>query len=254
VAKLKAAFLFLVVAAAAHGEWTVVSSNSEPGRNSVVHRHVSLQERATDKQADVDLAVFPAKSCRVRIIDNPSGQTLAETIKSAEYIAGVNGGYFDPDFAPIGLRINDGKTNAPLKRARLITGVLLQSARGIAIVRVGEFSSKQKIVSAIQCGPLLVDRGQRVRGLDDSRMARRTFAAIGTSSLAALAVCSEVSLAELSDLLSTTRLANDFKLQRALNLDGGSSSALWFARQNNGEFSIPEQKPVRDFVAIVPSR
>ena len=37
----------------------------------------------------------------------------------------------------------------------------------------------------------------------------------------------------------------------AMNLDGGSSTGFWFARENGSEFSIPEQKPVRDFVGIV---
>jgi len=43
----------------------------------------------------------------------------------------------------------------------------------------------------------------------------------------------------------------DLKIQRTLNLDGGSSSAFWFADEGK-PFSISEQKTVRDFVAIVP--
>jgi hypothetical protein len=37
-----------------------------------------------------------------------------------------------------------------------------------------------------------------------------------------------------------------------MNLDGGSSSAFWFARKNGGAFSISEQKSVRDFVGLTP--
>jgi hypothetical protein len=62
--------------------------------------------------------------------------------------------------------------------------------------------------------------------------------------------CSEVSLAELAAILTTTRLADDLKIQRALNLDGGSSSAFWFAREKGSALSIREQKPVRDFVGV----
>jgi hypothetical protein len=36
-----------------------------------------------------------------------------------------------------------------------------------------------------------------------------------------------------------------------LNLDGGSSSAFWFAGEH-GVLSISELKTVRDFVAVVP--
>ena len=40
------------------------------------------------------------------------------------------------------------------------------------------------------------------------------------------------------------------KIQRALNLDGGSSSGFWFNGQA-GVVSIREQKRVRDYLAIV---
>jgi hypothetical protein len=66
-----------------------------------------------------------------------------------------------------------------------------------------------------------------------------------------LGFCSDVTLADLSNIL-TTALPADLKIQRALNLDGGSSSAFWFKRANGSAFSIGEEKVVRDFVAIVP--
>jgi len=58
-----------------------------------------------------------------------------------------------------------------------------------------------------------------------------------------------VTLADLSIILASA-MAGDFKIQRALNLDGGSSSAFWFKRANGSAFSIGEQKVVRNFVAI----
>src|SRR2546430_1179865 len=99
---------------------------------------------------------------------------------------------------------------------------------------------------------LSVDASQRVRGLNDSQRARRTFAATATHDRALLGVCPEVSLADLATILATTRIAGDSRIERAMNLDGGSSSAFWFARENGSAFSIPAQKPVRDFVAVAP--
>jgi hypothetical protein len=81
-------------------------------------------------------------------------------------------------------------------------------------------------------------------------MARRTFAAVSSGDKAALGFCSDVTLADLSSILAIVTIP-DFKIQRALNLDGGSSSAFWFKRANGSAFSIAEQKPVRDFVAVV---
>ncbi|MGZ5020488.1 MAG: phosphodiester glycosidase family protein, partial [Chthoniobacterales bacterium] len=61
--------------------------------------------------------------------------------------------------------------------------------------------------------------------------------------------CSHVTLAELADLLASP-IIGDFRIERALNLDGGSSSGFWFAGEN-GVFSIREQKTVRDYIAVM---
>ena len=251
--RVKAALLFFAVAVTAHADWTIRSAHSEPGRDGVVHRQVSLEDSESNESAAIDLAVFSTKSCTLRVIDQPMPprSDLAQAMREKGCLAGVNGGYFDPDYAPIGLLISDGKIIAPLQRARLITGVLAVSPREVRILRIREFSQQQKLKAAVQCGPFLVDLGRSVRGLEKTRTARRTFVAVGSVNRAALGFCSDVSLSELAKILSTTRLADDFRVERALNLDGGSSSAFWVARESNA-FSIPEQKTVRDFVGVVP--
>ena len=254
MAKLKTAFLFLAVAATAHAHWTIAAVTTEGSRVGVQHRHVVLEDAETSESATVDLALFSTKSCTLRVIDQPTPprNDLAHVMAQENCLAGVNGGYFDPDYAPIGLLISDGKLIAPLQRARLITGVLAASVREVKILRIREFSKKQKFNAAVQCGPFLVDLGRSVSGLEKTRTARRTFAAVGSVNRAALGFCSEVSLSELAKILATTRLADDFRIDRALNLDGGSSSAFWVAREDSGAFSIPEQKTVQDFVGVVP--
>jgi len=252
VARLNAALLLLAVATAANAEWEIRATNSESGDAGIVHRHVVLENAASHQHVVVDLAIFSAKSCALRVLDNQSGGTLFTTMAREKCLAGVNGGYFDTDFAPIGLLISNGDLLMPLKRARLITGVLSASARGVQILRIREFLHQGKVDDGVQCGPFLIDHYERVRGLDDTHLARRTFVATGTNDRALLGVCSEVSLAELGMILATRPLVDALKIQRALNLDGGSSSAFWFAGENGEAFSILELKPVRDFVAIVP--
>lgn len=250
--RFRYALLFLAVAAAAHADWTIVSNASEPGRKGTVHKHVVVEKAAGDR-ITVDAAIFSTKSCALRVLQNEAGSdTLAEAMRREGFLAGVNGGYFDEKFAPIGLRIVNGQTIAPLQQARLTTGVLVASSRDVQIVRAREFPRRSVVTAAIQCGPFLVDRGQAIGGLNVSNLARRTFAAMTTSNRALLGICSNVSLAELSKMLATTSFGDDLKIQRALNLDGGSSSAFWFARENGTAFSIPEWKPVRDFVGVVP--
>ena len=247
--------LFLLTAAvaiSAQAEWKILSTESEPGLAGIEHRHVVVEDTTTDQRVTVDVAAFAAKSTAFRVIDNPDGQSLAAVMKREKYGCGVNGGYFDTDFKPIGLRVADGATFSPLRRARLITGILLQSDRGIDVVRVSEFSRTKKMIAAIQAGPFLVEANKRISGLNGSQAARRTFAGIAISNRAFLGVCSEVSLAELANVLATTPVAADSKTRRAMNLDGGSSSAFWFVREDGSAFSISGLKPVRDFVAVAP--
>ena len=250
-------YLFLLIfpvtlAVSAHAEWQILSAESEPGRPGIEHRHIVVEDAVAGQRVTFDVAVFSAKLAALRVVDNPDGQGLATVMKQEKYACGVNGGYFDTEFKPIGLRVTDARTFSPLRRARLITGILLQSDRGIDVVRISEFSHSKKIIAAVQSGPFLVEANKRIRGLNGSQVARRTFAAIGTNDHAFLGFCSEVSLAELANILATAPLAADSKIRRAMNLDGGSSSAFWFAREDGSAFSIAGRKPVRDFVAVSP--
>jgi len=250
--RFKCAFFFLALAATAQADWTILSTASEPGRDGLVHRHVVLENPVGSERITVDLAIFSTKSCTLRVIENEGGaDSLGQVMRHEKCLAGVNGGYFNENFAPLGLRIANGQMIAALQRTRLITGVLTASPRGVQIVRSREFSRRLGVTAAIQCGPFLVDRGERISGLNDSHLARRTFAATTTSGRALLGVCSGVSLTELSNLLATASFAEDLRIERALNLDGGSSSGFWFARENGSAFSIPEQKAVRDFVGVI---
>jgi len=253
VPKLSAG-IFLIVLSTAQAQWTLISSQSEqsPARG-IEHRYLVAEDSGTGDRASVELAVFSTKSCRLRIIDqaNEPRLDLEEVVSRGNFLAAVNGGYFDPDYKPIGLLIVDGTMIAPLQKARLLSGVLSASSKKVQISRFAEFSMSQKPDGAVECGPMLVDLGKAVRGLEATRGARRTFAAVGAGDKAALGFCSDVTLADLSSVLASISIP-DFKIQRALNLDGGSSSAFWFKRANGSAFSISEQKPVRDFVAIVP--
>ena len=251
--KLSAGFFFLFVLSGARGQWTQISSESEPSpARGLEHRYLVVEDSNSGDRASLELAIFSTKSCRLKIVDRASEprRDLDDAMADGNFLAAVNGGYFDPEYRPIGLLIVDGKTIAPLQTARLLSGVLSSAGKKIQILRVSEFSLGQKPDTAVECGPMIVDLGKSVRGLESTKSARRTFAAIAGDK-AALGFCSDVTLADLSNILAMISIP-EFKIQRALNLDGGSSSAFWFKRTRGNAFSISELKPVRDFVTIVP--
>lgn len=252
--RLSAKFvLVLFLVGSARADWNVTSSQKErasaPG---VEHRRIVLTESETGERATLDLAVLSTKSVTVRVIDNPAGDDdLAVVMRRENCLAGVNGGYFDQENKPVGLLISDGNVVAPFRKARLLSGVMVIVSGRVQLLRAAEYSSKREAAAALQSGPFLVDRGRPVPGLNDLRSARRTFIVTGEPDRAAIGFCSDVTLAQLGKILATPGVAPDLKVQRALNLDGGSSSAFWFAGER-GPFSISEQKAVRDFVAVVP--
>ncbi|MEP7072363.1 MAG: phosphodiester glycosidase family protein [Verrucomicrobiota bacterium] len=216
----------------------------------IEHWNFELREAGKDEQATFEIAFFSAKSANLKVIDNASGSdSLAQAAARENSVAGVNGGYFDPNFKPLGLRVNASVITTPLTHSRLLTGIFCASSRGFQILRLAEPLPK-KCVAAIECGPFLVDHGAAVKGLDDRRLARRTFTAVTRPEGAALGVCtSAISLAELAQALTALDLGRS-KVWRALNLDGGSSSAFWFRRNDGTTVSISEVKSVRDFVGV----
>jgi uncharacterized protein YigE (DUF2233 family) len=246
VRKFSAAFFALILSSAAQAQWSIVSTQSEFSAGPrVEHRHVVVRSETGD-EATLECAVFSAKTATLRVIDEPTvNHSLGEIMRRENCLAGTNGGYFDPEFAPVGLSISDGRLVRPLQKAKLLSGVVSASDGRVVIQRTSEFSMKSKPKTARQCGPFLVDVGKPIAGLNNDREARRTFVAAAVDR-AMLGFCSAVTLAQLAEILSSP----EFKISRALNLDGGSSSAFWFAGEN-GAFSIREQKSVRDYLAIM---
>ena len=247
------AAVLLLLCGIAHAEWTITSSAQQgAGRAGVVHIKATAAESVTGAQATLHLAVFSPKAATLRVVDDAEARpTLAETMERENAIAGVNGGYFDADHKPLGLLISGGRMVAPMRKARLLSGVVSAVSGRVQIQRVAEYSPKTTPTAARQCGPFLVDRGAAVPGLNATRAARRTFVANAGPETAAIGYSSHLTLAQIGAVLATRGVIPEVQLQRALNLDGGSSSAFWFG--GSGEpFAIREQKTVRDFIAIVP--
>lgn len=247
-------FLLLAATSVTQADWQITSTKRETSPNDLVEHWTDVVENAaTASRATLHFAVFETRKATIRVIDQPDTPRsgLAEVMKQTKALAGVNGGYFDPEDAPLGLRVSDGRILSRFRRAKLLTGVFFATKSRVDIVRATRFSMNDGIKSALQCGPLLVERAAPVAGLNDTRPARRTFAVVDENGRAAIGICSAVTLAELSRILCLTNLAGKTRIARALNLDGGSSSAFWFSGTEE-PFSVREVKTVRDFVAIVP--
>src|SRR5881394_1641874 len=71
--RFKRVFFFLALAATAQADWTILSTASEPGRDGLVHRHIVLEDPVGSQRITMELAIFPTKSCTLRILQNEGG-------------------------------------------------------------------------------------------------------------------------------------------------------------------------------------
>lgn len=217
----------------------------------------------------VELAVvqWSATTHALRVVDQGADGRAgaAAALAAAGCVAGVNGGYFHPDRRPLGLLVAGGKGLHGFERSRLLGGlVVVDAAGGMRLLRASEFdpaapaNAPGRLREAMQAGPFLVDAGRPVAGLEATRAARRTVVATdGRGRWALIAVLSRLSLAETAALLSLPdALPGGFAVRRALNLDGGSSTALWVRREpaagGGDALSITEWGTVRNFLGVMP--
>lgn len=245
------ACLFLLLAAAnARAEWTLVSSRTV-SEGQVVHLEKVVR---ADREVTVHIVQCAAGGLKLRVIDNPAGKlALDEAMEKENALAGVNGGYFHPDRTPLGLLVAAGKLIHPLERARLLSGLVIARGGHFALLRSAEFSRDAKPDEAIQAGPFLIDQARVVPGLDDRRRAARTVVcAFGKKGFALVSVDS-ATLAETAAILAVPGVVRDGIPQRALNLDGGSSTGLWVKTEADA-FYLRELRGVRNFLAVVPEK
>jgi uncharacterized protein YigE (DUF2233 family) len=199
---------------------------------------------------------FQSADCVFRVIDNPLGnrQSLPSALAAEGAVAGSNGSYFHKDFTPLGLAISQGETLNRFERARLLSGVLAVRKGRMELVRSGRFKPGADVQEALQAGPWLVERGTPVAGLDDTRPARRTIVANDGKGRWVLLATSHATLADAARLLCVKGITGPVTIANALNLDGGSSTALRAGREGQVLIDIVSLGPVRNYLAIAPRR
>jgi uncharacterized protein YigE (DUF2233 family) len=241
---------FLVGAARlAVADWTLAESNPRPAPAGLDFS----ERRVKSDGSDVTLWVvtFDPKAHTFAVMDNPEGSfDLGTAAEKRGVLAGVNGGYFQPDHAPMGLLMRQGAQIHPLEHGKLLSGVLSVAPTGIALQRTAAFKASPAVREALQAGPFLVERSKPIAGLEATKSAARTVVFQNAKGRWGLFIAKSPTLAEMAAILATPEAFPDGRIVRALNLDGGTSTALWV--RGAPPFYAHEWKTVRDYLAIVP--
>jgi uncharacterized protein YigE (DUF2233 family) len=236
----------------AQAEWTLAERSE---RGSLPTGASAWQATVTGPGGTVRVSgvTFSSARATLRVIDNPPDAfgKFPALLASAGAFAGMNGGYFHPDYRPLGLMISGGRTIHGFEKAKLLSGVLAVRGGRMTLTRSGGFVAGRDVTEALQAGPWLVEAGRTVPGLNAARRARRSVIATDGKGGWALLATGPLTLAETADVLRLPGLTGPWTVREALNADGGSSTALWAATTPE-PVVIPSFGPVRNYLAIVP--
>ena len=169
----------------------------------------------------------------------------------------MNAGFFTPEGAPLGLVVSSGKIFGAWNSASSLgSGAWFRDPAGVMsiarrekLVRSGAATMRE----LIQAGPLLVESGQPVGGLESTKSSARSVILWDGGTRWWIGCGSPCTLAALGQALANSGPAG-WPIHAALNLDGGRSSDLWIADSVPGAPILRRplwNRPVRNFLVLV---
>jgi len=177
---------------------------------------------------------------QVRVIDSRDFGLVRMDIKSlakrTQALAAINGGFFLPDYRPLGFMVVDGREVNPLRKADW--GIFLIQDNLPRIIHTNELWKDGNISQALQVGPRLVVNGKEKRM--KKQAARRSAIGI-TFHNQIILINTEDTDAYLQDIARIFRLPaseGGLECQDALALDGGGSAQM-YAEYKSLKIDIP---------------
>ena len=192
------------------------------------YSQVTLRPNPNESEATVHFVRVDPKRLALQVVTAPGDlhRPLGDAAgfrRAAHGLAAVNGGYFDPQFKPLGLLVSQGRE---LSRVRHVDHGIFYIANGRAgLQHARSWHPPQGLEFAVECGPRLLIDSQPL-GFK-AGAARRVAIGADAQDRVVLAVTEGVmTLADLARLLAAPEPRGGPGLTLALNLDGGSSTML----------------------------
>lgn len=161
-----------------------------------------------------------------------------------------NGGFFLPDYRPLGVMVEGGQLKNPVRKADW--GVFYVTRAGKpAIIHRSAFDwdrLKDDVFFAVECGPRIIAEGKVLSTKASSE--RRTLLAVDAAGNLLVVVYSfPVELSEVAE-----NLLDRWKVTDAMNLDGGSSTQLAAPGADGGLRVVVPGIPVPYFIYLKQAR
>lgn len=210
--------------------------------------------------ARVDLFRTSLSKLDIRIVRASEFQSVAMEVKELCSLSKgtlcINSNFFDEQRKPLGLIVERGITLQKIHRGGdTLTGILQKSRDSISIVSRDDFNPT-KVTEAIQAGPRLIVDSKIVSNVRELKVpTRRSGACVTkTKELILYSITSGFFGATLSELQSLLT-HKDIGCADVLNLDGGSSSQLYFSgskTHGSEELETSGEELVPVAIALVP--
>ena len=162
---------------------------------------------------------------------------VKELARKAQAVAAVNGGFFQPDYRPLGLIIADGKEVNPLRNADW--GIFLVQGNSPRIIHTREYLPNGNISQALQVGPRLVVNGRELQM--KKQTARRSALGVTTKDKLILLNTND------TDVYAQD-LARPFpsRVRRRAGVQGRAHPRRGSFRPNVRGFQVPENRHPRE--------
>lgn len=240
-------FLAFILLASCSAVFATEWKNLKPGLEYAVIQPIEELKTGLVHVFRVDLSyyrlklAFPTK--------NQIAGNVEQWTKDHQALLGINGGFFDPQFKSLGLRIDDQVIKSPLKPISW-WGVFYVDDKTARITSYREYSPQKTVNFAIQAGPRLIINGN-IPTLKPG-IANRTAMGITRSGKVILLATENLPLStqELAVLMQRPEALNGLECINAINLDGGTSTQM-FAEIDQLKVDISGLKYIADAVLLV---
>jgi uncharacterized protein YigE (DUF2233 family) len=206
--------------------------------------------------ADMHVYRLAQSAVEMRVLEqtDPSGSPADQVGKAAKAVLVINGGFWwirdDASLAPNGLLIVDGKKRAPSKKCSVCGGILYADKKGAHLERSGAAVPAKGTLAALQSGPVLVAPGGKV-GIrkPGGPEAGRSAICLSGDSIYVFAIFNALAMQETARLLQAPSATGGFGCERAINLDGGTSTQVYVNLPRH-KTMVGYPRPVQNFVAF----
>jgi len=239
--------------------WKQVESIRTEGGGTALIKKVAAS--SDGNRVTLTLVEFSSKDFTLRVVDQGGNKdarkfaNLRDAMEKTGCVAGLNGGFFGVDFLPLGAVYEDGKMIAPYvdsSRKGLASGVIWSGTSGINIVRRQDFKAGPNVKQAIQTGPMLIYGSAIVPGLSKEKPRPRSFVLTDWKGTWMLGTSNSISLAGLAEVMDSADVFKEMTVNRAINLDGGSSTGFYLKQADGKVIYNTEYAAVRNFLGITP--